>query len=268
VGAIECASKLVPELYNLVLVCNRNSQLALMDQTDGKTMIVNIPQEASDMGFAMTCSVSCMMMASWYLFGDRDRAERLSYLRRLADAVEQAIPAISAQTKSIVTFDYDRIVYLGFGGLRGLAHEGSIKSQELTSGRVVASYDTPTGFRHGPKTVIEPRTLTVHLISPIPLAQLYDVDLLNEIMREQEGNMAVAVVPNGMLEGVVADWRLAYNIPAGYETSELSSYLYGLLFLQMLSFEKSLKLGLTPDTPCPDGGVNRVVQGVTLHKLA
>jgi tagatose-6-phosphate ketose/aldose isomerase len=35
----------------------------------------------------------------------------------------------------------------------------------------------------------------------------------------------------------------------------------------MLSFLKSVNLGITPDNPCPTGEVNRVVQGVILHDL-
>lgn len=39
-----------------------------------------------------------------------------------------------------------------------------------------------------------------------------------------------------------------------------------LLFTQMLAFESSLALGLTPDNPCPTGEVNRVVKGVTIYR--
>ncbi|SVK54629.1 Putative tagatose-6-phosphate ketose/aldose isomerase [Acinetobacter baumannii] len=40
-----------------------------------------------------------------------------------------------------------------------------------------------------------------------------------------------------------------------------------LLFTQMLAFESSLALGLTPDNPCPTGEVNRVVKGVTIYRF-
>jgi tagatose-6-phosphate ketose/aldose isomerase len=33
----------------------------------------------------------------------------------------------------------------------------------------------------------------------------------------------------------------------------------------VLALHQSLRLGLTPDSPFPDGTVNRVVQGVTIH---
>jgi len=40
-----------------------------------------------------------------------------------------------------------------------------------------------------------------------------------------------------------------------------------IAFAQMLAFHSSLQLGLTPDNPNPEGLVNRVVKGVTIHPL-
>ncbi len=38
-------------------------------------------------------------------------------------------------------------------------------------------------------------------------------------------------------------------------------------FAQLLALYCSAALGLTPDNPFPDGDVNRVVKGVTIHPL-
>jgi tagatose-6-phosphate ketose/aldose isomerase len=38
-----------------------------------------------------------------------------------------------------------------------------------------------------------------------------------------------------------------------------------LLMPQQLALHKSAALGLTPDNPFPDGTLNRVVAGVTIH---
>ncbi|WP_339060432.1 hypothetical protein [Tepidibacillus marianensis] len=37
-----------------------------------------------------------------------------------------------------------------------------------------------------------------------------------------------------------------------------------VLFAQMFALFKSIELGITPDNPCPEGNVNRVVQGVII----
>ena len=50
--------------------------------------------------------------------------------------------------------------------------------------------------------------------------------------------------------------------------SEDPDALAGLAFVlvaQLLAMNASLELGIQPDTPSPDGQVNRVVKGVTVH---
>ena len=65
----------------------------------------------------------------------------------------------------LVARGFERVVYLGSNELRGLASEAALKLLELTDGRVVAVSDSTLGFRHGPKTIINDRTLVVVLLS-------------------------------------------------------------------------------------------------------
>ena len=58
-----------------------------------------------------------------------------------------------------------RIVYLGSNTLKGTSQESALKMLELTAGRVVTMYDTPMGFRHGPKSIVDDTTLTVVYLS-------------------------------------------------------------------------------------------------------
>ena len=39
-----------------------------------------------------------------------------------------------------------------------------------------------------------------------------------------------------------------------------------IMAAQTLAMLYSMKLGITPDNPCPTGEVNRVVQGVTIYE--
>lgn len=265
-AAIAVAQKYVKELYNLVLVCNSDSALGRMPLDGETSRIVHIPQEACDQGFAMTCSVSCMALATWCLFSGSQMEKRIAYIDTLADSVTAQIPGIQQKAQEIAQWDYRRIVYLGFGSLRGLAREGAVKSQELTNGYVCAAYDTPTGFRHGPKTVLNDETLTVMITSPLAQASLYDYDMIRELTSQKSGNQ-VAVVTDGTMDCELpdADYVFTYRTPETFAGSEINAYIFGLLFLQILSFEKSFELGITTDNPCPSGNVNRVVQGIIIH---
>ena len=59
--------------------------------------------------------------------------------------------------------NFERVVYLGSGPFQSLAREATLKLGELTNGAVVTCFDSPLGFRHGPKTFINERTLVVVL---------------------------------------------------------------------------------------------------------
>lgn len=265
-AAIQIAQKYVKELYNLVLVCNNDSALSRLPMEPEMTRVIHIPQEACDQGFAMTCSVSCMSLATWCLFSGEKMDEHIAYLPVLADSVAAQMSGMQKTAAEVAAWDYRRIVYLGFGALRGLAREGAVKSQELTNGFVCAMFDTPTGFRHGPKTVLNDETLTVVMTSPLENAGLYDVDMINELTSQKVKNRVavVADVKRGY-DLTAADYVCTYNTPGVYERLEIDAYIYSLMFLQLLSFEKSYDLKMTTDNPCPGGEVNRVVQGIIIH---
>lgn len=266
-AAIQIAQKHVKQLYNLVLVCNSDSALARLPMDPEMTKIVHIPQEACDQGFAMTCSVSCMSLATWILFSGSKMEERIRSLRELAVSAEEQMPAIQHVAAKVAAWDYRRIVYLGFGALRGLAREGAVKSQELTNGFVCATYDTPTGFRHGPKTVLNDETLTVLMASPIAHAEPYDYDMIRELATQEAENRLVVVTEESSKHDLTnVDYVCRYQVPTAFAGTEIGAYIFSLLFLQILSFEKSYDLKITTDNPCPNGEVNRVVQGIIIHE--
>ena len=262
--ALKLASKHVNKLYNLVVVCKKESSLADMAAQSGDTLILDMPEGSSDLGFAMTSSVSCMMLGTYMALSGIQASRYAEYIHQLADSVEKEFKAMDNLARDIASFPYDRMIYLGSGGLKGLAHEGAVKSLELTNGKVNASYESPMGFRHGPKTVINKRTLTVHFISPLLKTRLYDLDLLHELVEQKEENKQAAIADkNGDMPSGL-DYAFLYE-PVGADYQELTAYIKGLLFLQLISLEKSMESGTPTDNPSVGGQVSRVVRGVKIH---
>ncbi len=69
-----------------------------------------------------------------------------------------------------------------------------------------------------------------------------------------------AALPTGV------DYQYAYECQSG-KFAELCAYIWGLVFMQLLSMEKSLATGTPTDNPSVGGEVNRVVQGVNIYNL-
>ncbi len=262
--ALKLAAKHIKKLYNLVAVCKKSSTLEKLAKDTSATLVLDMPEGSSDLGFAMTSSVSCMILGTYAVLSALNADDFGIYIRLIANSAEKEFKSMDELAQKIAAFQYDRIVYLGSGGLKGLAHEGAIKSLELTNGKVNASYETPMGFRHGPKAVLNNTTLTVHFISPIQKTQLYDLDLLNEVVLQKRANRQAALVPIGCGTPDMVDYVFSYEL-MGQKYVELTAYLKGLLFLQLLSLEKSMLSGTPTDNPNPSGEVNRIVQGVIIH---
>lgn len=269
IAAIRFAQKRVKNLYNIVIVCDKNSSLAKCGYETEQSLVLNLPEKTCDKGFAMTSSVSCMSIATWCLFHYKEMEEYTGYVRVLAEAMDSQIGGLADRAGAIAENDYRRLIWLGTGALKGLSREASIKSMELSDGYVHAGYDAPTGFRHGPKTVINDETLTIHFISNKEYSRKYDADLANEIIREKQKNLVVTVKPDFAKDEITGeDYEVVYHIPKELpENSEMGSYIFSLVFTQLLSMKKSLDKGYTTDNPCPKGDVNRVVQGIIIYEI-
>jgi tagatose-6-phosphate ketose/aldose isomerase len=225
-----------------------------------------MPPEACDLGFAMTSSVSSMALGTWLAFGGDRTKERVDAILSLADSVEKELDSMDEPAREMCGWEFDRIAYLGSGELRGLGREGAVKMLELTAGRVNAVWDAPMSFRHGPKSVINDNAVTVHLMSERRGTRRYDDGLLEEMIRQKKGNRIISVRSNSSPKTNGVDIDVHYSVPEGVDPV-MSSYINGLVLVQLLAFEKSLSLGNKTDDPCAGGEVNRVVQGVAIYPL-
>lgn len=263
VAALKNAAAQIKTLYQLIVVCNQNSALSRYGEETENAVTLHIPQACCDEGFAMTSSVTNMLCATYLAFHLTDFDTVSSKLQHTADQMLQDLPRLSQTARKLAQMDYDRLVVLGSGALKGLAKECAMKSLELSRGTVNATADGATGFRHGPKCVISQHTLTVHLISSYLPEADYDADLLREICMQRDGNRTVAITCDKALADI-ADVSVLFDLD---ERNDLLLALRILPLMQLLALNKSIQLGLTPDNPYADNGkVNRVVQGVILHE--
>jgi tagatose-6-phosphate ketose/aldose isomerase len=150
--------------------------------------------------------------------------------------------------------------------LSQLSHEAALKMLELTAGKVVAIHESSLGFRHGPKSILNDKSVVVVFVSQDPYTRKYDLDILREVSGVNSDAKVIALTEKEDAEiADAADWIIPV---AGGENSldgDLELALLYVIFAQALALNKSLQLGITPDNPSLDGSINRVVQGVTIY---
>ncbi|MBT9494309.1 MAG: SIS domain-containing protein [Paucibacter sp.] len=262
-AAVELLRQLVGAPRFLNITCNADGALFTRNQGAADTLNLLMPARSCDRGFAMTSSFSSMQMAALLAFGREPWAARLARIEALAAQADALLRDWAAPIAALAQAPFARLVYLGSGPLEALAKESALKVLELTCGRVLAFANTCLGFRHGPKAILNEHTLVIVFPSADAHVRRFDEDLLAELRRE---GVAGRVLQVGLGPTSVADGHMCCDVSAELAAAgDCWLAPLWLLVAQQYALQRSVALGLTPDNPFPDGTVNRVVQGVTIH---
>lgn len=261
VAAVDLVNQVVKDCYHLIITCNETGNLYQNAATSGNSLALLMPAETHDRGFAMTSSITTMMASCLAVFAPE--VINSATFQAVANRCEQIIASQCDLSESVFgDLPFKRVVYLGSGGLQGVARESALKVLELTAGKLAAFYDSPTGFRHGPKSLVNNETLVVVFVSSHPYTRQYDLDLLAELRRDQQALRVVAICasPCPEVEAGPHIW-----LPPSRDFIDVEQAFCFLMYAQIFALTESIKAGITPDTPSASGTVNRVVKGVIIH---
>jgi len=243
-----------PSVRHLALTCNAEGHLAHWPGVD----VIVLDPRTNDRSLAMTSSFSNLLLAGVCL-GNGESVS--SSLAAICERAATCLPRLEETARSMAAITTERIAILAPQALTGVAREASLKVLELSGGRVVTMCETYLGLRHGPLSYLREDTVTLCFVSMDERARLYEADLLAELREKRLGRL-VGIIPAGAPADLFDE-----AIPA--LASELEDSLRGpfeILFAQLLAYHLSLRLGLDPDNPSPDGVIHRVVQGVRIHR--
>ncbi|VOS55937.1 tagatose-6-phosphate ketose/aldose isomerase [Streptococcus pneumoniae] len=261
VATVDLAKSLVDELYQVTITCAADGKLALQAHGDDRNLLLLQPAVSNDAGFAMTSSFTSMMLTALLVFDPTEfavKSERFEVVSSLARKVLDKAEGV----KELVDLDFNRVIYLGAGPFFGLAHEAQLKILELTAGQVATMYESPVGFRHGPKSLINENTVVLVFGTTTDYTRKYDLDLVREVAGDQIARRVVLLSDQAFgLENVKE-----VVLGCGGVLNDIYRVFPYIVYAQLFALLTSLKVENKPDTPSPTGTVNRVVQGVIIHE--
>ncbi len=263
VAALDVAETNLSRCFHLVLTCNPNGKLYNYCQNNDNALAILMPEESNDQSLAMTSSFSSMLMAAVSIFGGTDIFP--TGIAPFFSSYETLYPKINKIIRQTYAGKFERVIYLGSGGLQGLAQEASLKMLEMTAGKVISTFDSPLGFRHGPKSIVNKQTLIVLFVSNDPYTRQYDLDLIKELLNDNAAGLVITITAHK------SDSELSENviyIPDMENSEDISLLFPYLLIAQAYAFHSSVAVGNAPDNPSPNGEINRVVQGVTIYPFS
>jgi tagatose-6-phosphate ketose/aldose isomerase len=252
-AVVERAHALRPDLPQFAITCNADSKLT-HTKLNG---IIFLDPRSNDESLVMTSAFSNLVLAG------------LTLLKR--DTVGAAVAACAPRAQSLLTqIDqachaaaskvHDRIVILSSSPLFGWADEARLKVLEMTAGAFPAAAETFLGLRHGPMSFVRKDTLVLALLSTDPVRRLYERDLLKELRAKDLGILV------GIAEAAENDLFDAVIPAVSPGIADALRTVFEIVAPQLLGYHLSLMKGLNPDNPSPSGAINRVVQGVTIHR--
>ena len=261
VATVQLAQDLVDELYQITITCAEEGKLAQQAHGDERNLLLLQPKETNDAGFAMTSSFTSMLLTALLVFDPSEEEIKEKRVEELVDLSEQILEQ-DRKVKEVVDLDFERVIYLGAGPFFGLSHEAQLKILELTAGQVATMYESPVGFRHGPKSLINEDTVVLVFGTTKDYTRKYDLDLVREVAGDHIARRVVLLSDQAFgLENVKE-----VALGCGGVLNDIYRVFPYIVYAQLFALLTSLKVENKPDTPSPTGTVNRVVQGVIIHE--
>lgn len=264
IAAVNLAKNYCNNIFHLIITCNPRGKLA--KNTNSKnSYVLLMPKDSNDKGLAMTGSFSSMLLAGILISDLKNLNKNKKYIDQLTKYGKIILQKYDQRIKEVASLDFNRVVFLGSGPLKGIARESQLKVQELSDGQVICKYDSFLGLRHGPKAIIKNSTLIVYLFSNDDYVNKYEYDLVRSINKQKEKLYEIGI-------GEVIKHRNEITLDLSIEVADTNLIpeeyfaVCAILPGQLIAFYKSLNLGLSPDSPSVNKSINRVVQGVNIYK--
>jgi len=239
--------------------------LAKVAGNSNNSFTLLLPPEANDQALAMTGSFTSMTLAGLLISNIKNIKKKEDTVKKLVEFGEIIINKYKNQIRKAADLNFKSVVFLGSGPLKGAAKESHLKVLELTDGEIFCQYDSFMGFRHGPKAVINEFSLLIYLFSNDPYVYNYEVDLVKSINVTKNFIYSIGI---GQCLSELENLNLNLTIDLCTGGNKIPDDFFSICSVipaQILGFYKSLSLGLTPDSPSQNGGIHRVVQGVTVY---
>lgn len=205
------------------------------------SMTVVLPP-ADEKSMVMTRSFSSMILALQYLgAGWAGKVDFQEALKKISAPMGRLLEGLPARLEQFVAeHEFDDYVFLGQGPLYGIANEAMLKVKEMSCSYAQCFHTLE--FRHGPKSIVSPRTLVTFFISEAGYAA--ERDMLEEV----KSLGGVTFVVTNRVDDVIrrsADFLVELNL-------DVPEYARSVAYIpagQLLGLYTGRKKGIDSDTP-------------------
>jgi D-galactosamine 6-phosphate deaminase/isomerase len=263
-AVLEWAIERCLPVRHLLVTCNAESRMAQVCTTaPDRAFLLALDDSVNDRGLAMTSSYTNMVVAGQCLAYVESLSSYKETLALLSEVGSRFLELVQETVPFIVQQEFSKACFVGSGVLHAVAQESALKLLELTAGKIQTMSESTLGLRHGPMSALDRNTLFVSFLSQ-DTRRNYELDLLEEIKRKQLAKLCVVVTPDSTDRlGHLANNILCLHAPGLRDEYRAP---VDVMLGQCLGLFASLKMGLKPDCPSPNGAITRVVNHVNIYR--
>ena len=126
VAAVERVRADVEDARFLDITCNADGELARRGAGRSDTCTLLMPPASCDRAFAMTSSLSCMLLSALSVFERAPQEQRGTHLHQTAALAQQALARWETPVAALARQPFERVIYLASGPLVALAREAAL----------------------------------------------------------------------------------------------------------------------------------------------
>jgi len=217
----------------LALTCDGNE----LATSTARVLQLPVHEESTVMTSSFTSMLLAMQFIAAKLAGDTDF---LAALQQLSPLVGSLLARYDSALQKFASRPFEDFVALGQGPLYPIASEVALKVMESSS--TYAQFFHTLEFRHGPKSIIQNRTLVLGLLSDKTAEQ--EAKVLVEM--KELGASTIAIV-NHATPAITASADLVVELSSALP--ELSLLVAYVVWGQIFGSYAGLAKGLNPDEP-------------------
>ncbi len=263
VAVLEQAIQRYSSVAHLVVTCNAQARMAEICKQSARACVVVLDDAVNDRSLAMTSSFTNMVVMGQCLANAWSIEEYSEVVTQLVRAGRNLLARAAEEAERIAARGFSRVCFIGTGALASVAKESALKVLEMTAGQVQAMSETVLGLRHGPMAALDTQTLFLCFVSGDRRRAKYASDLLSEIGEKGIVGERVAVGP-ASAKAEFAPYCDSY-VAVENDIDDAYRPVVDVIFGQMLGLYCSVAHDLKPDSPSPDGVINRVVQNFRIY---
>ena len=219
-------------IRTLAVTCNGDTPMA---ETGDQVIALD---HISEKSVVMTQSFSNMLFAlEVFTAKQANSSQNLDELKLVPELVGRVLSSGELIENVAEDLTKKRFIFLGSGSYNGLAKEATLKLKEMTQAEC-ESYSSME-FRHGPISIVDNSTVVVLLTQRETVD--YDQQLVKDIQRLSGYVVAIGPVPTGFEADKV--------IELTNEISDMNRHSIYVPYLQLLAYQRAMKLGFDPDKP-------------------